>query len=131
MALDFWEKKILSNEAAITVVETDLSSAASNITDLAGVGRTTETVKTNADNIADNTAALAERSNYLDGTTQTVTLNVDGSPATVVHTDAGSNVVRTDTFSYADNLITEVRTLAGGGAMTIVSHLDTLVTEVS
>jgi peptidoglycan/xylan/chitin deacetylase (PgdA/CDA1 family) len=69
MALDFWENKILSNAVAITAVEAGLSSATLNITDLAGTGRTTETVKGNADDISD-LAGVGR-------TTETVKTNAD------------------------------------------------------
>ena len=130
MALDFYEKKTLENGVDIVLLNSQMATANGDITGLAGVGRTTETVKANADAIVLVNAALAERSNYLSDTTQTVTFNEDDTIASIVHTDAGSNVIRTDTFTYGANTITEVRTLAGGATFTIIFHTDTYVTEV-
>lgn len=64
------------------------------------------------------------------GTTQTVTFNADGSVASVAHKNASNVTLRTDTFTYATNLITEVRTLADLSTITYINHLDTLITEV-
>ena len=64
------------------------------------------------------------------GTTQAITFNGDGTVQKVQHKDTGNNLIREDVFTYATNLITEVRTLTSGGTVTLISHLDTLETEV-
>lgn len=70
------------------------------------------------------------RADTIQGCTATPTLS--GNQVTqILHKDGSGNTVRTDTFSYATNLITEVRTLASGGTITYKYHLDTLVTEVA
>lgn len=72
---------------------------------------------------------LAE-STQLKGTTQSIVFNTDGTVQKVQHKDPLSNVLREDVFTYASNLITEVRTLSSGGSITFKYHLDTLETEV-
>lgn len=54
----------------------------------------------------------------------------DGSVSQVLH-KSGSTTVRTDTFTYATNTITEVRTLNTGESLTIVTNLQTLETTVT
>jgi hypothetical protein len=63
----------------------------------------------------------------IEGTTQTATLNDDETVAQIVHTDTGTSaVIRTDVFSYDGDICTQVRTLAAGPSLTIVSNLITL-----
>jgi hypothetical protein len=64
------------------------------------------------------------------GTKQTITFNADGTPNNVTHTDANGNVVRTDTFAYSGDTITETRVLATGTTMKITLNTKTLTTEV-
>jgi uncharacterized lipoprotein NlpE involved in copper resistance len=66
----------------------------------------------------------------IEGTTQNVTLNADGTVQKIEHINTSSVIVRTDTFTYAANTITEVRTLASGATIAFVYHTDTLQTEV-
>ena len=73
---------------------------------------------------------LAESADYIKGTTQSITFNLDGTIASIAHTGANSVIVRTDTFTYGLNTITEVRTLAGGATKTTIFHTDTYETEV-
>lgn len=54
----------------------------------------------------------------------------DGSVSQVLH-KSGNTTVRTDTFTYATNTITEVRTLNTGESLTIVTNLQTLETVVT
>ena len=54
----------------------------------------------------------------------------DGSVSQVLH-KSGNTTVRTDTFTYATNTITEVRTLKTGESLTIVTNLQTLETTVT
>lgn len=64
------------------------------------------------------------------GTTQTVTFNANDQPASVVHT-SGTDTVRSDVFTWGDDTVTEVRTLANGRHVTYVTNLTTLVTTIS
>lgn len=70
------------------------------------------------------------RADEIPGTTQSYTFT-DGAVSQVVHTDAEETAVRTDTFTYAANTITEVRTLNTGESLTIVTNLTTLETTVT
>lgn len=54
----------------------------------------------------------------------------DGSVSQVLH-KSGNTTVRTDTFTYATNTITEVRKLNTGESLTIVTNLQTLETTVT
>lgn len=54
----------------------------------------------------------------------------DGSVSQVLH-KSGNTTVRTDTFTYATNTITEARTLNTGESLTIVTNLQTLETTVT
>lgn len=64
-------------------------------------------------------------------TTQTVTFNQQtGNISQIVHS-RNNAAVRTDTFTFGANTITEVRTLAAGGSLTLVTNLTTLATTVT
>lgn len=70
-------------------------------------------------------------SDDIKGTRQTVTLNEDGTIQMIVHDYIStSEIVRTDVFTYAENIITEVRTLTTGETLTFTVNTDTLLTEV-
>lgn len=62
-------------------------------------------------------------------TTQTYVFN-DGKVSQINHINSG-NAIRTDTFSYGQNQITEVRTLNTGESLTIQTNLTTLETVVT
>ena len=64
------------------------------------------------------------------GTTETVTFDANNKPASVTHTASGV-AVRTDVFTWGTNSVTEVRTLANGKHVTLVTNLTTLVTTIS
>lgn len=63
-------------------------------------------------------------------TVQTITFDGSGNVSQITHT-ANGTAVRTDTFTFGTGSITEVRTLATGEAMTIVTDTTTLVTTVT
>lgn len=64
------------------------------------------------------------------GTVQTVNFGTDGNPSSIVHTANGA-AVRTDTFTWGANTVTEKRELADGSYITFVTDLTTLVTTIS
>ena len=64
------------------------------------------------------------------GTTQTITFNTDGTVQKIQHKNVSDVVLREDVFTYAANLITEVRTLSTAETITFKYHTDTLLTEV-
>lgn len=64
------------------------------------------------------------------GTVQTVNFDANGTPSSIVHT-ANGEAVRTDSFTWADNTVTEKRELADGSYITFVTNLTTLVTTIS
>lgn len=66
----------------------------------------------------------------IQGTTQFVVFNSNGTVQKVQHKDDVGAIVREDVFTFEPNLITEVRTLTLGGSITFKTHLDTFQTEV-
>lgn len=64
------------------------------------------------------------------GTVQTVNFDANGNPSSIVHT-ANGEAVRTDSFTWGDNTVTEKRELADGSYITFVTDLTTLVTTIS
>ncbi len=61
-------------------------------------------------------------------TTETATFDGEGRVNSIVHTDNGTGeVVRTDTFTYAGEMITEVRTLPNGDSQTNIYDMRNLV----
>ena len=64
------------------------------------------------------------------GTTKTVTFDNDNNPASITHA-ANGNTVRTDVFTWTSTTVTEVRTLASGKSITIVTNLETLEQTIS
>lgn len=64
------------------------------------------------------------------GTEQSVVFDPPGILKSITHA-AGNDVVRTDTFTFGSNTITEVRQLPSGAKLTIVTNLNTLVTQTT
>ena len=64
------------------------------------------------------------------GTSKVVVFDNNGNPSTVTHS-ANGNTVRTDIFTWTTGSVTEVRTLASGKYITIVTNLETLAQTVS
>ena len=77
-------------------------------------------------------AMLLEQDEIPD-TVQSITFDGSGNVQSITHkkrTDQ-SVTVRTDVFTFSGSTITEVRTLASGESLTIVTDTDTLVTTVT
>ena len=83
-------------------------------------------LNSNVDTLTDYMALLADE---VPNTTQEYTFS-GGSVSQVTHSSGGA-AVRTDLFTYAASSITEVRTLASGASLTIVTNLITLETAVT
>ena len=66
----------------------------------------------------------------IDNTVQTITFASDGSVQKIEH-KRNNVIIRTDTFTFATNMITEVRTLNTGETLTIATNLTTLETTVT
>lgn len=73
--------------------------------------------------------ALLQEEN-IPGTTQEIAFTASGDLSSITH-KIGNDAVRTDTFTFATNTITEVRTLASGATLTIVTNTSTLETTVT
>lgn len=103
------------------------------ITDAAGAAAVTAlngeitTVKNelNNDNIREQ--LLLEE---IPGTSQQITFSQDGNVDQIIH-KADQTTVRTDTYTFGENTVTEVRTLATGQKLTIVTNTETLVTTTT
>jgi uncharacterized protein (AIM24 family) len=113
-------------------IAAEFTTQSNALTDLAGSGRTTETVKGNADAIVALSNSIIPNellSDNIQGTIQYPTI-VNSQITQILH-KTGSTVIRSDVFTYSVNLITEVRTIVATGAtVTFKYHLDTLETEV-
>lgn len=83
-----------------------------------------------ATGLSDAEIARQKLVNDIQGTTQTVAFNADGTVASITHKNASNVTLRTDVFTYATNLIIEVRTLNTLETITFKYHTDTLQTEV-
>lgn len=66
----------------------------------------------------------------IDGTTQTIEFAEDGSLKKIVH-KRGNTIIRTDTFTFTDSTVTELRVLSTGDTLTIVTNLNTLETTIT
>ena len=64
------------------------------------------------------------------GTTQTISFDSLGKPASIAHT-SDHDTLRTDSFVWTDNTVTETRTLANGKHIVMATDLTTLVTTIS
>ena len=76
--------------------------------------------------LSDNDLHLEE----LPDTTQAITFDQSGNVQSIVHS-RNNTAVRTDVFTFEENTITEVRTLANGHSLTMVTNLTTLETTVT
>lgn len=83
-----------------------------------------------ANTVDSHSAEIALQEDAIPGTTQTITFDADGNVQRIVHSSENT-VVRTDVFTFGAGTITEVRTLASGASLTIVTNTDTLVTTVT
>ena len=66
----------------------------------------------------------------LPGTTKTVTFDANNNPSIVTHVK-NNTTVRTDTFTWGTNTVTEVRVLSSGKQITITTDLTTLQSVIS
>lgn len=70
-------------------------------------------------------------SEYIENTVQTIVYNEDGSVNRIEHRAiAGNGLVRSDTYTFTENSVTEVRTLASGASLTITTDYITMQTTV-
>lgn len=83
-----------------------------------------------ANTVNSHSAEIALQEDSIPGTTQTITFDADGNVQRIVHS-SGNTAVRTDVFTFGADTITEVRTLASGASLTIVTNTATLVTTVT
>lgn len=66
----------------------------------------------------------------INNTVQEITYDANGVVQKIEHKQ-GTEIIRTDVFTFTDSVITEVRTLNSGESLSIVTNLDTLVTTVT
>lgn len=75
-------------------------------------------------------SAFALFQENIPGTVQTIAFDSAGNIQSVTHKE-NNVVVRTDVFTFASSTITEVRTLASGESLTIVTNTETLETTTT
>lgn len=119
--------------------EADIPDPTSIIDDTAGEGDTDKVWsadKTDAE-LADVKSAITQGEleenllrSEMPGTSTTVTMDSNGNPTSIVHTE-NSATVRTDTFVWGTGTVTETRTLANGKYITITTDLTTLAQTIS
>ena len=80
--------------------------------------------------IGDLKSAFALFQENIPGTVQTIAFDSAGNIQSVTHRE-NNVVVRTDVFTFAASTITEVRTLASGESLTIVTNTETLETTTT
>ena len=83
--------------------------------------------------VSDLTRQLSDNDLHLEeipDTTQAITFDQSGNVQSIVHS-RNNTAVRTDVFTFGENTITEVRTLANGHSLTMVTNLTTLETTVT
>ena len=115
------------------VINPPTTLAGYGITDAAGVG----TVASITGDLNDIKAEIASDNireqilpENIPGTTQRITFTQDGNVDRITHT-SGQTTVRTDVYTFGNNTVTEVRTLATGQKLTIVTNTETLVTTIT
>ena len=80
--------------------------------------------------VAELKSAFALFQENIPGTVQTIAFDSAGNIQSVTHKE-NNVVVRTDVFTFASSTITEVRTLASGESLTIVTNTETLETTTT
>jgi hypothetical protein len=83
-----------------------------------------------SDDVTGLKSAFALFQENIPGTVQTIAFDSAGNVQSITHMD-GTTAVRTDVFTFAASTITEVRTLASGESLTIVTNTDTLETTTT
>ena len=93
-----------------------------------------EDLKVVGDVVGDLKTASALQADEIPDTVQTITFDsTTGNVNQIVHKKRTDNTVtvRTDTFTFGTNTITEVRTLGTGESLTIVTNTETLTTTIT
>lgn len=116
-------------------------SASTAHTDAETASQAAQTAQDVADSIPEDYSTLSEdvtglKSAFalfqenIPGTVQTIAFDSAGNVQSITHMD-GTTAVRTDVFTFAASTITEVRTLASGESLTIVTNTETLETTTT
>lgn len=80
--------------------------------------------------LEDTSAATLLTQEEIPGTTQRYTFEEDGTIKKIEHVQNGQ-AIRTDTFTFGENVITEVRTASTGETLTIVTNTETMETTTT
>jgi len=80
--------------------------------------------------LEDTSAATLLTQEEIPGTTQRYTFEEDGTIKKIEHVQNGQTI-RTDAFTFAENVITEVRTASTGETLTIVTNTATMETTTT
>lgn len=119
-----------SVQAAQTAATTATTKASEAAASAASVSASASQISTNTSDISDLKSATSLHDDEIDNTVQTITFASDGSVQKIEH-KRNNVIIRTDTFTFATNMITEVRTLNTGETLTIATNLTTLETTVT
>ena len=106
-----------TNPVQNRVVTSAINSANGSISSISG-------------DVDDLKSAISLHDDEIDNTVQTITFGSDGSVQKIEH-KRNNVIIRTDTFTFATNMITEVTTLNTGETLTIATNLTTLETTVT
>lgn len=118
-------------QAANTAAANATAAAASGVRTDTAQGLTDvqkATARSNIDAAYDVYFRLQEEN--IPGTVQSITFDESGNVTQIIHSENGV-AVRTDAFTFATGAITEVRTLASGESLTIVTDTFTLETTTT
>lgn len=83
-----------------------------------------------SDDVTELKSAFALFQENIPGTVQTIAFDSAGNVQSITHME-GITAVRTDVFTFGASTITEVRTLATGESLTIITNTDTLETTTT
>ena len=115
---------------AQTAAQTATTKANEASQSASSVSASAAQIETNKNDISDLKSAISLHDDEIDNTVQTITFASDGSVQKIEH-KRDNVIIRTDTFTFTANTITEVRTLNTGESLAIVTNLQTLETVVT
>lgn len=118
----------------LSVVENNWGQITGTPTTLVGYGITdaasTSQYNTLSSQVSDQGKLDLLLAEAVPGTTTRIQYAQDGNIQSITHAQGATNI-RTDRFTFADNIITESRTLSTGENLTIVTNTETLVTTTT
>jgi len=131
----------IDNKASVESIEALAKEIDNIISNNGNTTKDTEIINARTDLKGNSTPTLKRRldstesefyifSQLIDNTYQDVTFNDSGQVIRVQHIEHSGGILRSDVYTYAENKITEVRTLWNNDKVTIVHDLDNGVSTV-